>query len=76
MTTFNLNDYGFSAKALELEYGKQGTGEHPNYTRAMWQDSLSQTPRSKYWNWVEAQLDDELASLNEEVSDLGLGLAL
>jgi hypothetical protein len=78
MSSFNVNDYGFSATALEMEYGKKNNGEHPSYPRSEWLAALARAPKAvfKYWTWVEAQLTDELNSLNEDLSEMSLGLAL
>lgn len=70
MAGFNLNDFGFSAKALECEYGQTTNAEHPSYPRSLWTESvtLGRKVLGDYWSWVKSQLDDELSSLNEESS--------
>lgn len=76
MSQFNLKDFGMSATALSLEYSE--TNEHPEYTRQLWDRAAERSisPIPEYWEWVAKQLSEELECLNEDVSSLGLGLAL
>lgn len=76
MAQFNLNDFGMSATALSLEYSK--TNEHPEYTRQLWDRAAERTTQElpSYWEWVAKQLSEELESLNADLPELGLGLAL
>lgn len=54
----DASDYGLSADQLDAKYNPDGDGEHPLYTRKLWQDAVHcGLTIVGYWDWVEYKLE-------------------
>lgn len=54
------SDRDLTAEQLDDKYNTDGTGEHPQYTRSYWRESVAQEHTTAgYWDWVVDQLSSE-----------------
>lgn len=59
-TKIDKKDFGLTAEQLDDKYNPEGDGEHPVFTRGDWRNEVfnGYTLRG-YWEWVEAQIEEE-----------------